>query len=175
MIENPFGVFDMFSAYVKNEFIYNHYFTMDIIRIRKYAVKYAASIEDMTLERLQIFENLLIIMIDNGYENIIPSLLFSRTHTYHIQVKSELLQYNYTFNLLKDNRLNLIMIDIMYKLSEFVLHLIDKYDAIFIENKLFIPLPNYGYLEFKTYTKAANLVLNINQYCLIHNDYYLII
>ena len=47
----------MFSA--KNEFIYNHYFTMDIIRIRKYAVKYAASIEDMTLERLQIFENLL--------------------------------------------------------------------------------------------------------------------
>lgn len=148
---------------------------MDIIKIRKYAVKFAASIEDMTLERLQIFENLIILMVDNGHENIIPSLLFSRIQTNHIQVKSELLQYNYTFNLLKDNHSNLIMIDIMHKLETFILHLINKYDAIFINNKLFIPLPSYGYLEFKTCTKATNFVLNIDQYCLIHNDYYLII
>ena len=147
---------------------------MDIIKIRKHSVNAASSIEDMTLERLQIFEDLFNSMVDLGYTSMIPSLSFSRVDTFHIKVKSNLLQDIYVFWLLHDIQKNLDMIGIMYRLELFVLHLINRYDAIFIDDRLYIPLPQHGYPEFKIYTKCTNFVLNIEKYQLIYKNHCLI-
>lgn len=147
---------------------------MDIIEIRKHAVNAASSIEDMTLERLQIFEDLFKSIIGYGYTKMIPLLTFSRVDTFHIQVKSNLLQDIYSFWLLRDVHKNLEMIDIMHSLESFVLHLIDNYNAVFINNKLFILTTNYGYLEFGIYYKAINFVLTIKKYYLMYRGEYLI-